>query len=69
MISVDNYEVKTRVYELNFFTCRHDTMESMRTGDAFFTGLESFNHPPRVVGRGGTKKAPVCSCLELDKDI
>ena len=44
-------------------------MESMWTGDAFFAGLESFNHPSRVVGRRGTKKAPICSCLEQDKDI
>ena len=37
--------------------------------EGLFTVLDSFNHPPRVIGRGGTKKAPICSCLEQDLEI
>ena len=34
-----------------------------------FKGLESFNHTPRVIGGGRTKKAPIFCCIECDKDI
>ena len=72
MISFNDDEIKTRETASTFsFIFYGDIRQRirLRAGDAIFTGLENFNHPPRVLGRGRNKKAPACSYLELDKRI